>query len=262
MKYRKRPVVIEAMQLTTDFSRYDEICDWAGIGFPANSNDDGNGIKELFIDTLEGRMKAVPGDWIIRGVSGEFYPCKPDIFTATYETLEGAMSDQNKTALAWHFTADKFRDGRPIPKVGEVLRHEGEIAIGKLGLHASERIIDALTYAPGHIIHRVECRDITERLDDKFVCRERVRLWSVNGEALLREFARWCALRVIHLWDAPDVVRRHLETGDESIRDAASYASAAWDASAAWAAAWDAAWAAQNTKLTELVEAAREQSDD
>ncbi len=46
------------------------------------------GIDSLFIITLEGTMEAVPGDWIIKGVKGEFYPCKPDIFAATYEPAE------------------------------------------------------------------------------------------------------------------------------------------------------------------------------
>lgn len=83
------------------------------------------------------------------------------------------------------------------------------------------------------------------------------RLWVVLREEILpewflREFTRWCALRVIHLWDAPDVVKQYLETGDETLREAAGAAAgaAAWDAvgnavgNAARAAAWAAAWAA------------------
>ena len=194
---------------------------------------------------------------------------------------------------AWHFTADKLRDGRPIPPVGEVLRHDGPVEICATGLHASERIFDALTYAPGHVIHRVECGDIVQAQDDKFVCRERTILWSVDGEDVLCAFARRVALDVIHLWDAPDVVRKYLETGDEKLRDAAWDAAratasaaawapawaaakdaawdaardaaraaardAAWDAArdAAWDAAKDAAWDKYNTWLTEMVEAAR-----
>jgi len=60
-KFRKKPVVIEAWQ--TD--------------------------RAVTIETLEGTMVALPGDWIIRGVKGEMYPCKPDIFEATYEPVEG-----------------------------------------------------------------------------------------------------------------------------------------------------------------------------
>ena len=92
------------------------------------------------------------------------------------------------------------------------------------------------------------------------------RLWVVLREAVLpketlREFARWCALQVIDLWDAPDVVRRYLETGDETLRDASQSAalSAAWDAalSAAWdaagSAALSAAGSAQVEKLKEMI---------
>jgi len=122
----------------------------------------------------------------------------------------------------------------------------------KSGLHASRKIFDALRYAPGNTICRVECEDVVEEQDDKLVCRRRRILWQVDGEALLRDFARRCALDVIHLWDAPEVVVRYLKTGDESIRDAAWAAAwaAAGDAArdtagdAARAAAWDAAGAA------------------
>lgn len=79
--YRKKPVVIEARQLTTDSMR--DIWEW--IGDSAHecywSDDD----KYISINTLEGYMMARPGDWIIKGVKGEFCPCKPDIFEATYE---------------------------------------------------------------------------------------------------------------------------------------------------------------------------------
>jgi len=79
MKYRKRPVVIEAEQFTGegDQARVAMFCH--GIPTP-----DGN----ITIATLEGAMIARPGDFVIRGVKGEFYPCKPDIFAATYE-VEG-----------------------------------------------------------------------------------------------------------------------------------------------------------------------------
>ncbi len=76
MKFRKKPVVIEAVQFTG--GNFVEIAEFAGS---SNSARDG----ELYIYTLEGILKASPGDWIIKGVKGEFYPCKPDIFEATYE---------------------------------------------------------------------------------------------------------------------------------------------------------------------------------
>jgi hypothetical protein len=154
---------------------------------------------------------------------------------------------------AWHFTSDKLRDGSPIPAIGEKLVHDGELIMCKSGLHASKRIIDALRYAPGHMIHRVECGGEIQHQDDKMVCTERTILWTVDGEELLHKFARMCALDVIHLWDAPDVVVEYLKTGDESIRGAAG--AAAW--AAAWAATWAAAGHKQNRRLTAMVVWAR-----
>ena len=78
MKYRKKPIVIEALQFNGNFAE----CE-AFVGGDAEFR---NG--ELIIATLEGAMHASPGDWIIRGVKGEFYPCKPDIFEATYEVVQ------------------------------------------------------------------------------------------------------------------------------------------------------------------------------
>ena len=159
---------------------------------------------------------------------------------------------------AWHFCADTLRDGRPIPPDGEWLVHDGDVIPCKSGLHASIRLIDALEYAPGSTLCRVILRgDIQHHGNDKIVGRERQIVWRIDATAVLREFARKCALDVIHLWSAPDVVRKYLETGDESLRAAARAAAwdAAWDAArgAAWAAAWAAARAAaraaQNTAL-------------
>ncbi len=86
LKFRKRPVVIEAIQAmgTPDSNR--EIIDWTrGSGTPASMDKNGSGIYQLSISTLEGAHWVTPGDWVIKGVAGEFYPCKPDIFAATYE---------------------------------------------------------------------------------------------------------------------------------------------------------------------------------
>jgi hypothetical protein len=83
MKFRKKPVVIEAIQYTKESCR--AICQWTGTEHFDNND---CGMASLFIDTLEGQMEAQPGDWIIKGVKGEFYPCKPDIFALTYEPAE------------------------------------------------------------------------------------------------------------------------------------------------------------------------------
>jgi hypothetical protein len=80
--FRKKPVVIQAMRLTegTEWEALREFC-------PTVVSQSGH---RAMIPTLEGQMVADVGDWIIRGVKGEFYPCKPDIFEATYEEVRGA----------------------------------------------------------------------------------------------------------------------------------------------------------------------------
>ena len=145
---------------------------------------------------------------------------------------------------AWHFVGDTLRDGRPIPLDGEWLSHDGELVMCESGLHASKRIVDALNYAPGKTICRVEVDGDIIHDDDKLVASKRKILWRIDGEAVLQAFARRCALQVVHLWAAPDVVVEFLTTGKEYLRDAAWAASwnAAWNA--AWAASWDAARAA------------------
>lgn len=158
--------------------------------------------------------------------------------------------------IVYHFTANKLLDGRPIPPVGGWLVHDGPVEICKSGLHASAHPFDALAYAPGNFLHLVECEDIVAEHDDKFVCRRRKILKSFDAESMLFEFARRQALSVIHLWDAPDVVRQYLETCDMALRAAAwaSSGAAAWSAAgdAAWSAArsaaWDAAWDAARQK--------------
>jgi len=91
-KYRKRALVIEAMRWNSaDPAAVGEMVGWliaAGCDF---HHPTGVGsTTTLAIRTLEGEMTTQPGDWIIRGVQGEFYPCKPDIFEATYEPVSSA----------------------------------------------------------------------------------------------------------------------------------------------------------------------------
>jgi hypothetical protein len=80
-KFRKKPVVIDAVQWTGENPDALDV-------FCGNSIDWQKGQGELLIATSEGDMIAREGDWIIKGVKGEFYPCKPDIFEATYEPAE------------------------------------------------------------------------------------------------------------------------------------------------------------------------------
>lgn len=82
MKFRKKPVVIEAIQFDGKF--WKPVVDFCG---PENVVIVGM-ANDVFIRTLEGPLGASPGDWIIKGVNGEFYPCKPDIFAKTYEPVE------------------------------------------------------------------------------------------------------------------------------------------------------------------------------
>lgn len=76
-QYRKKPVVIEAIQW--DGKNWADVLMFAPI---TDKKDD-----ELFIETLEGKMHITKNDYIIKGVQGEFYPCKPDIFKQTYEEI-------------------------------------------------------------------------------------------------------------------------------------------------------------------------------
>lgn len=82
MKYRKKPVVIDAIQFrgADNMSEVDAFMNGQG-GFQAWPD-------RVMIPTLEGLMTANVGDWIIKGIKGELYPCKPDIFAATYEAVK------------------------------------------------------------------------------------------------------------------------------------------------------------------------------
>lgn len=91
-KFRTKPVVKEAVQLRWD--TWSEVCDFCGVGKLVDGKPEGfnpggdSSVIGLRIPTLEGLMEAVQGDWIIKGLRGEFYSCKPDIFEKTYELIE------------------------------------------------------------------------------------------------------------------------------------------------------------------------------
>lgn len=95
MKYRKKPVVIEAQKLTKENKL--ELMKWCkGKDYQPDPYDvDGDknfSTRGLYIPTLEGDMYANIDDYIIQGIKGEFYPCKPDIFEATYEPVENIIT--------------------------------------------------------------------------------------------------------------------------------------------------------------------------
>jgi hypothetical protein len=88
--YRKKPILIEAVQFDGTLTSLD------GFGVPEFSQDLES--NDLQIATLAGVMTARPGDWIIKGVKGEFYPCKPEIFDATYELATASVADLSSDA--------------------------------------------------------------------------------------------------------------------------------------------------------------------
>ena len=164
---------------------------------------------------------------------------------------EGVMADR---WLGWHFLpADRrLRGSREVVEAGRTYRAEGPLEICENGMHASARAIDALMYAPGPLVCRVEL--VGERLDaaDKSCARERSVLWLADATTVLHEFACTVATDALHLaeargarvdprsWAAIETKRRWLR-GEATDADL----TAAWDAAraAAWAAAGDAAWA-------------------
>lgn len=116
MKYRKKPVIIDAIQWTG--GNMSEIADFAK-GFAKfdeiRQGDAENKIPaqyDLSIQTLEGIMQASRGDYIIKGVNGEFYPCKPDIFEKTYEKADSS-------------SAMDFGDAIEVLKQGGAIRRSG-----------------------------------------------------------------------------------------------------------------------------------------
>lgn len=86
-RYRKKPVVIDAWQF--DAPMFQKQPAWFGHAMMAGKMFYQGGEHPYYtIKTLEGEMRANPGDWIVRGIKGELYPCKPDIFAATYEAAD------------------------------------------------------------------------------------------------------------------------------------------------------------------------------
>lgn len=90
MQYRKKPIVIEAFCWTGDLDQTEDpiwIVDAINAGVVCFTNS-GTPDVRMHVCTSEGEMCAAPGDWIIKGIKGELYPCKPDIFAATYDPVE------------------------------------------------------------------------------------------------------------------------------------------------------------------------------
>jgi hypothetical protein len=123
MKFRKKPVVIEAHQITAETIAI--LRDWINAERPPFDDQAIVGAHgdTISIPTLEGRMAGHVGDWIIRGVKGEFYPCKPDIFAATYQPADerpvSLAEDPRRVEAAaiasWDLHAD-IKWGPVLPK--------------------------------------------------------------------------------------------------------------------------------------------------
>lgn len=172
-----------------------------------------------------------------------------------------------ETMLGWHFLTEDRRIQHSRTKkfieAGSVTEVRGPLKLCERGLHASERAIDALQFAPGPIVCRVELSDEILRGDDKACATKRRVLWMADATRTLHEFGLWCVEGALNSersagrepdersWAALSVKRRWLDgsaTNEElaAARDAAC--AAAGDA--ACAAARDAAWDAQNRELT------------
>lgn len=186
-----------------------------------------------------------------------------------------------KKIMAWHFTSGwNLRDGQPL-EAGKTYTHSGDhIQMCKTGLHGSQSLLDALSYAPGNVVSRVEMVTDENTLwdDDKLCCHERRVLWAVDIAQVLRVFACDCTERALRheretgrepdkrSWRTARVMRQWVEgkKGRATARAAArasgaagAAARAAEAARAAAGAARTAEWEWQRNRLAELIEQAR-----
>jgi hypothetical protein len=156
------------------------------------------------------------------------------------------LERKNMTKRYWHWiNGDKLRDGTKAV-VGEWTVRVDDIKLCVKGYHGSYNVLDALKYAPGNTICRVYIKEVLES-EDKVVGTQRKIIWMADAKEVLVQFAKWCALQVIDLWDAPDVVVEFLNSSytdadaAHTIRAAAGYtihtAAAHASAASAYAAA-------------------------
>ena len=155
----------------------------------------------------------------------------------------------------WHFAA--IQDGKPVMRDGTIIEPGKRYTVPKAimcksGFHGSELAIDSLKYAPGSWVSKRDIDEVT-REDDKVCGPACVHTEGFDATEILRKFARLCALDVIDLWGAPEIVVRYLKTGDESLRAAAMAAAWAAASAAAWTAAFDAGWDAAWKRYVEQI---------
>lgn len=134
-KYRKKPVVIEAMQLRAGMTDKEagKVAKWCGGSLFASNQ------WHIVIHTLEGDMTANQGDYIIKGVQGEFYPCKPDIFEATYEEV-GIKKERAVFNLLW----DMYNTARNAGSPGQVIGRYASMIDDRIENSGYSRSVDSL----------------------------------------------------------------------------------------------------------------------
>ena len=180
------------------------------------------------------------------------------------------MDSMTEHILAWYFLKEdrKLRYAPYTPvEPGQVLRVEGPLELCRRGLHASIRPLDALRYAPGSIVCRVEMGGDIIHGDDKLCASERKTLWVADATRTLHEFACWCAERALlrerdagrepdpRSWDAVEAKRAWLR-GEIDDKALAAAAAAAWATAAAARAAVYAAAAAVDAAVDAAAAAA------
>jgi len=129
--YRKKPVEIEAIQFTGDHLSINRLTLWSNKQVWPNTSGFGEFLGTLSINTLEGIMTASKGDYIIKGVKGEFYPCKPDIFELTYEMVE--KTNENPNYKLWEETGllDNINSESSKINIAELMESEASKLIPK-----------------------------------------------------------------------------------------------------------------------------------
>lgn len=146
-KYKKKPVVIEAVQLTAN--NFDKVCDFMGYtpvmkhnpkyGVDAHGNTNEHYLG-VYIETLEGKMLANLGDYILKGVNGEFYPCKPDIFEKTYDEFDSS------SFMSFGVAIQLLKSGLAIRRKG--WNGKGLFVIKQIPAHITEEIIPKMQSLP------------------------------------------------------------------------------------------------------------------
>lgn len=138
-KFRKRPVEIEAIQILPAGEACSE--EWLSGLYELMGGADweSGGHESLIIHTLEGDMRADPGDWIIRGIKGEIYPCKPDIFSATYDLVSteetqsdvSAFLDNSLREIAVNHAVELERNRKMADEIGGLLTMSAKATVSK-----------------------------------------------------------------------------------------------------------------------------------